>query len=514
MKKLRLFLCFTLAFLLAGANVDAQLPDDTCAVKYWSPQLVSHSAFANSAIWVNDSTLFTSFQETAQTLDQSDSLSYTAIGVRIQDAYGNLVAQKEYRNFGWHLSCGGPNAIVRTQDGNIVMAGNRMDTTLSTSDGLLIKFTPKGDTLWTRLIGTFYQTSLFGIDELENGDLVIAGSRWDGSTDTDVFLGVCDPQGVLRWQKGLGTPSLDAATDVVANPSGDGFLIAGYTTAGNVDPGATSRYLLYTDTLGIEIWEKKLGEIEGWGREWLESVKLLRDELPVITGIGVTDSTGISHPYIAKLNWSGSIIWERSIIGYDSAGFPAMGILKDFAEAPDGSIFAAGALFTSSASCLGLVSHITPDGDMVWYRTFSPSPYYENAIMRILPRKDQPGYFTYGIGHPGDVAKFSLWHMWLDPQGKLDTCNHVGTTPPQNPNDLFIYPNPADDQLIVQLPQGSSNIEISMWNMQGQQVMVKQVSGGHKLAVFEIPDIPAGMYICRAVLPDGKAWQTRVSVIH
>jgi hypothetical protein len=59
-------------------------------------------------------------------------------------------------------------------------------------------------------------------------------------------------------------------------------------------------------------------------------------------------------------------------------------------------------------------------------------------------------------------------------------------------SDIYLYPNPGSTAINLQLPAGSGNAELCMFNISGKKIMTKQVAVG--LNTFSTQDFLPGIY--------------------
>ena len=69
--------------------------------------------------------------------------------------------------------------------------------------------------------------------------------------------------------------------------------------------------------------------------------------------------------------------------------------------------------------------------------------------------------------------------------------------------EVNVYPNPANDQLTVSIPETDQVVNVSIYNLTGQLVKEIQVSGNTN-TIVDVAALPSGMYITRIVSADGK----------
>ncbi len=80
--------------------------------------------------------------------------------------------------------------------------------------------------------------------------------------------------------------------------------------------------------------------------------------------------------------------------------------------------------------------------------------------------------------------------------------------------EMSLYPNPAEDNFQLVLPDHQGPIDLRLFNAFGQQVFEKELSGKEARQVeVDVSSLPAGSYLLRLFREDGKAMGTRSLLI-
>ena len=138
-------------------------------------------------------------------------------------------------NLEWTRTIGTPlgevsYSVIQTKDSGFVIAGSTRQFDQQISDAYVIKLNRSGQVVWTRTIGTSLWDEGYAILELEDGDLVIAGSTCppypSQSGDCDILLVRLDQDGNLKWTKVIGSEASERIYGVIQGPNGD-LILAG-----------------------------------------------------------------------------------------------------------------------------------------------------------------------------------------------------------------------------------------------------------------------------------------------
>jgi hypothetical protein len=206
-------------------------------------------------------------------------------------------------------------AICEASDGNYVVSGVSGDPILLNSHADLIKFDKNtGDTLWVRKIGLPNRSERFhSIKETTDHGFIASGLRYNVNnngaiTDSDIYIVKTDSMGIPEWERTYGGSNYDFANSVEIADDG-GFMLFGTTYS--YGEGAYNMYLVKTDSLGNQLWQKTYGGIlEDYGT----SMSKLLDGNYALSGSSYfsVDSTAA---HLVKIDPDGNIIWEKNLKG-------------------------------------------------------------------------------------------------------------------------------------------------------------------------------------------------------
>lgn len=438
-------------------------------------------------------------------------------------------------NANYHTQpCGG---IARLSDGNFVVVGYYKDFEYSdTLDHVyyptLTKFTPAGDTLFTRHykinIGT---RRFFAIQETADGGYMISGSKAEGPIkfptansiiyrDNSVWLIKTDSIGKIEWDSTYYTHSNYDESSIFAEamaPSTDGGHVIGTTRYyGNND---RSTFIFKIDSLGKVLWETKVG-----------SPFLDYPKLNIVRGktggylfvANYTGKMGVHGPntypddmqlFFGKLDEKGDTLWtKRFNIPGDTIGH-THGL--DIEELPNGDIVMLGMKADSTFKALLLKTDAT--GNIKWHRQYWTYNLYtvENIPhdMALGPNGDIffTGEIRSGFYYPPlvDTVGQYAWLVRTDSMGCLEPgCHLQDTTGIQKIVSLppgmamQVYPNPAREELQVLLKESVPGATLELVNMQGQTV-IRQPTEQIQHHRLQVAALPQGLYLLRLV-KDGQ----------
>ena len=180
---------------------------------------------------------------------------------------------KDYVSWGVQLGTKGEenfHAVVCDNDNNPVVCGetggklgNRHFGDL---DGLVVKYSPDGNTLWIRQMGSHSKDTFKNICIDKEGDYLLVGySEGDFENNknlgrSDAIIAKMSPKGKIIWVKQFGTDDLDEATAVVVDKKNN-YYIAGNTRGkiGDIKKGVQDVFVLKMDSSGKILWKQQCG---------------------------------------------------------------------------------------------------------------------------------------------------------------------------------------------------------------------------------------------------------------
>jgi len=311
----------------------------------------------------------------------------------------------------WTRTCGGAhfdygNTVRQTQDGGFIVAG----CTRSVGEGFgavwLVRFSPEGDTVWTRTFGTTQGGEGTSVQQTLDGGYVVAGYTYNpGSGSIDFWLVRTDANGDSVWTRAYGGADDDRASSVQQTIDG-GYVIAGATLsfgAGNWDV-----WLVKTDTAGEMVWCKTYG---GTSCDWGYSVQQTSDGGYAIAGTTYSGGAG-GRPWLIRTNADGDTVWTRAFDrGTYSEG-------RSLQQTGDGGFIVSG--FTECGSPGGedvWLIKTDADGDTMWTRTFGGA---DNEWGNSVQQTQDGGYIIAGSTSSYGAGRDDVWLMKTDAEGRVD----------------------------------------------------------------------------------------------
>ncbi len=141
------------------------------------------------------------------------------------DTSGNVLWQKMYAGPEYHNELDKGYNLIELSDGNFILAG----TTISWEDQnslWIIKIDPSGDIIWQKRIYPNVQHMNADIVKTSDGNYVLASTVFSEDTfSNDIWIGKMNPDGELLWQRLYGEDYDENMHALNVTPDG-GFLLA------------------------------------------------------------------------------------------------------------------------------------------------------------------------------------------------------------------------------------------------------------------------------------------------
>ncbi|WP_082377284.1 T9SS type A sorting domain-containing protein [Chryseobacterium indologenes] len=193
----------------------------------------------------------------------------------------------------WQKSIGGPNfeefsSIELTADGGYVMAGN-ISTSTNSFNYWIVKVDSSGNTQWSKNYGGSASDKANSLKLTPDGGYIIAGSS--NSNDGDITAGngnydywiiKLDHLGNLQWQKSFGDYMYDNAFGI-DNTEDGGLIVLGYSaTTDTTNLSSNDYWLIKLNANGDTEWQRRYG---GTQDDYASSVQQTADGGYIMAGV-------------------------------------------------------------------------------------------------------------------------------------------------------------------------------------------------------------------------------------
>ena len=374
---------------------------------------------------------------------------------------GLLLAQK----WAMRYDAGGNDAMTAMA---VDVAGNVYVTGYSAGAGtandfMTIKYTPNGDTVWTRRAGGAGDDSAFAIALDGSGNIYVTGCRESLATGQDYLTVKYDPAGVMQWSRtytGSGSGrdqaraiALDGSGNVYVSGTSDSaatgsdFLTVAYSSSGTVIwtaryagsgtdmavglglDGAGSVYVAgsswggttpqmdyllirYRAGTGDSVWTRRHNAVPN-GNEYLSALAVSGPDGIFITG--ASESTGTSIDWLTlRYDSAGTRLWVRRYDRNRDAD-SAVALVPD----GDGNVYVTGYACPNSGNEDEDFATIKygPTGSTLWTRTYDQSGSQSVDVPRDITRDAFGNIYVAGTVETNNNLDFMV--LRYEPGGTL-----------------------------------------------------------------------------------------------
>lgn len=367
------------------------------------------------------------------------------------DDNGAIVNDKNYGGSSFDRA----SAVVKGVDGSYVFCGTAYSTDgdidtnkkSGTSTAWVVKVDTAGSVVWQSFIeDTTAYPFVFGMDQTND-----SGYMFVGSSGGDVFASKLDKSGTQQWLvKYGGDSTLEYLYDVCDAGDG-GYMVVGYSKSPNGDLdtnyGEEDVWVIKLDDTGSMVWQRNYGGTGlDIGRKVIQCLEggfllLGYTRSHDIDVSGNHNIHGSADIWAVKIDDTGAIEWQKCLGGVNSE----FGL--DVIQMQSGNFLICG----------------------------------------------------YAESWTGDLDKnYGGYDGWLL---KLSNPNIVSAKTIVNEHVISIYPNPANDKVMVSINSVDKG-ELALVDMQGRVLAIQALNEQIKQYSFDVSGVPVGNYYIRITIDD------------
>ncbi len=262
-----------------------------------------YSTYFNDVIEVSDGTAVLVGQKLSF---ETDSASLEMVKINFD---GEVIWSSSY-SINWRTQLSG---IVELPNGDLIGIGSTNPfTSLLFYDTFIARFSPTGDTLWTKTLPSLGRDFGLGLILNSNGNIVATGNQYDSSgSDSDIWLREFDLDGNQIWEEYYGTSLNDFGIEVKQNSSNEYFIVGE-----NHDIPATrsDMVMVHTTSTGTELSFSQYGR-PGLDESARDFIIQEPNEL-LLVGYAEDEIFEEEDAVLTKLNFNGDSLWTVRY-GYD-----------------------------------------------------------------------------------------------------------------------------------------------------------------------------------------------------
>ncbi|HYV95453.1 MAG TPA: T9SS type A sorting domain-containing protein [Chitinophagales bacterium] len=403
------------------------------------------------------------------------------------DANGNLLWAKKFiandNTFG--------EDAMSTADGSLLLGGSVTQPGFVLRDIALWKLNADGDVLWAQSYGGSFDEGVAHVIETSPSQWMVCGVSESFSNNQNIYIISTDSDGQLNWSNVYGTTGFDYGKGIVK--MNDGYYVFG--NAGNGSPSYIA--LMKIDTTGILQWANTYGN-------FLFDSPTDLFATPNGNLIMLADHNVMSHDALAcEVDADGNLMDSR-IFGNTNAN------KNDFITSliPSGIGFlTAGYTNSFSGNQFFYQAYLIKTHDGLESDCFSESISYAPTALTLTTSSAATAVATLNAtGH-------EMFVTVLDSSLIADTlCFSVASnvTTPEEQTSLFIFPNPADDEMIIKssLPV----VQVNCFNQLGEMIFSEDEKYASEIQLHT-SDLCGGIYFLEIITAREISYH-KIIVVH
>jgi hypothetical protein len=415
----------------------------------------------------------------------------------------------------WKKSYGGSSgetmfAIKQTIDNGFIMVGATGSsdgdvTTLNKglSDCWVIKIDSLGTIQWQKTVGGSKSESLCSVFQMQNGDYIMGGYSNSNDQDFSENSGLYDmwvlklnSQGNLIWKKRLGG-SQDDFLSQITNIDDKTFMIAARTDSRDGDmTGSLGDFSVKMDSSGKIIWKKSFGYYnEGAGLKEFHAIGMSQKNIvsvgtKIVTRAALPPHLSYSWDFlITKSDTAGNHLWSKYFGGTETERATSVLALSN------------GDLLISGYAQSDDVDVTDSHGDIdFWVVRMDSSGNLKNANCYGGSQEDKVS--ASAIDRQGNLIlvgySTSSNGQFTQNRGSYDFAvvklkyNLTSTKDSDIEEDILVYPNPVDDELILKVPPNLNPV-FRLYDVAGK--LAYQSKTDEIVSTIDMHNLPKGFYI-------------------
>lgn len=294
-----------------------------------------------------------------------------------------------------------PTCVVTTDDGGFLITGTSINLNSNSVKGLFAKISSDGVILWNKTLGKSNNNQISSIIRTKDGGYLLVGVTNSFDTSSNMWLIKTDETGSELWNKTYGGPSFQKAWDVV-NTKDDGFVMVGWTGLHSNIEIANDVWLLKTDNIGNELWNRSFGEI--YSGDLAEELIETSDGGLLLGGItnSPTISSGSNDAWLIKTDKNGHEKWNKTYGGSNQDYTNAL------LETSDGGFLVSIHTFSGpNYSGDNLILKINKDGKQEWNQSEGYT-IGDDFAYDMIPTADN-AYVLAGQKYSNSTSEADAW---------------------------------------------------------------------------------------------------------
>jgi hypothetical protein len=424
------------------------------------------------------------------------NISYFCLNLGKFDYAGTMFDSKTYiRQGSGFQSTFSKNVFMPNSD--FIVGGARAykpDTSLV----FLWRFNSNLDSIKYSEYGYLNKTNFLGAIERSGKYIYMAGSTDSLYKNTQILLIKTDTVGNEIWKKKIGLPNWDETGYCIKQCANGNLLIGGLK-----DLRTTSQqgpFLMRLDTSGAVLWENYYPSAT-YANGSFDVTELPNGDIVFTGGMAynVTSNGTLRRPMLTRVDAGGNLIWQKEYgekaVGHDFFTF----VINE-----KNNFVVSGVKFYPDNSCVGMVYEINQNGDSLFSREYTVEPGSQNYFRDLVQAPDK-GYVFSGFITPvfpnGGTGTQDIWLLKTDSTfcESMVSCNYpTGIMVLNSGTDkLTAYPNPAQNELYIKLENNNAQyLHITLKDVSGRMMTGCRITTTDNEVRIDVSNLANGTYYC------------------
>ena len=400
------------------------------------------------------------------------------------------------------------NGLVITPSGYPIVAGTIRKDDYTKEDYCAIKYTPNGDSVWTRIYnsGENNRDEATSLALAVDGSICISGSRWNSNTGINhSYLTIkYDSSGTFKWSNIYGHPdSSDYAQDVSFDTKGN-IIVTGWI---NYSSYGTVKY----DVNGNPKWIR----IHSPTNPNCDVFKIKTDIFSnvIVSGVSSQNNSPV-HITTIKYDSIGNQKWVRFFHEInDSANYVGSGNFMSMDIS--GNIFLTGNYLIRNWPPPAMYGMFTmkykSDGSIGWIKVYYGNQCYDGGVALVIDKYDN--VFSTGITADTVLGNGIITIKYSQTSGIKQINNNI-------PEKCFLfqnYPNPFNQCTIINVQLSiACQLEIKVYDLLGKEVAIltnERKRPGSYEVIFDAGNLSSGVYFYSLFINEMKIDTKKLVII-
>jgi hypothetical protein len=327
-------------------------------------------------------------------------------------AKNKITKKKEVYSAQWQKIYGGKEDdiaydIVALENGDSAVVGTCKSYGAQRTDICVTRMSTKGEMRWRLWLGGKKKEEGKAISRAADGSILIVGNSksFSKNYDYDLYVAKVSLKGKLVWEKNLGGQRDEFAGGIAGTDDGGALIVGESESFGEGDKNI---YIAKLDKSGKVLFERTIG---GSREDSTQALTRTRDGKFVMVGYREVETSGDTDFFVMKLDQNGKKIWARTY-GEEEAD-----TLLGVTPTVDNGIVAVGKTRSYGSEQTDLtVMKFDAKGKLIWHKVYGFKYYeYGNAVATTR----DGGFVLVGGTNTLGKGNHSVYILALDKEGEL-----------------------------------------------------------------------------------------------